>query len=130
MILIDTNVLIAFYNIDDALHERAVELMRKIDAGEFGPACISDYVFDEAMNVCSARTNRKAAIAMGTILQESFHLVRVTESMFRGAWWLFKGASGLSFTDCVNVALVKELEIDHLATFDKEFKKAKVNIVC
>lgn len=130
MIVIDTNVIIAFHNSRDALHARAVALMERIDAGEFGQACVSDYVFDESMNYFSARVGRKDAIEVGTILLESFHIVRVTESMFRGAWWLFKGSTGLSFTDCVNVALVKELEIDHLATFDKEFKKAKVNIIC
>ena len=129
MILIDTNVLIAFYNSDDSLNKRAVELMRRIDAGEFGTAFVSDYVFDESMNVCSARTNRKAAVELGVVLQESFHIMRVTESVFRAAWWLFKGTKNLSFTDCTNIALVKELGVEYLATFDKEFKKVKVNVI-
>ncbi len=129
MIVIDTNVIVAFHNSRDALHEQAVALMQRIDAGEFSQACISDYVFDESMNYFSAKVGRREAVEVGSILLESFHILRVTESIFRGAWWLFKGTTGLSFTDCVNIALVKELEIEHLATFDKEFKKAKVNIV-
>jgi len=130
MILIDTNVLVAYYNERDALHKNAVQVMEKIDTGTFGPALISDYIFDETVTVCSARAGRKGAIELGNALLQSFHVVRVTESLFRAAWWLFKGSTCLSFTDCTNIALVKELEIEHLATFDKDFKKAKVNVVC
>lgn len=130
MILIDTNVIAAYFNIDDALHKQAVDIMRRVEAGVYGPALISDYVFDEAMNVCTSRVNRKAAVAIGTVLQESFELVRATDAVFRGAWMLFKGAKGLSFTDCVNIAMAVELECEHIATFDKEFKQAKVNIIC
>lgn len=128
MILIDTNVLVAYLNERDTLHDRAVKLAEKISGGNYGPAIISEYIFDETVTVLSARAGRKQAIMFGNDLLKNFDIIQVTAPLFRAAWWLFKGSTGLSFTDCTNIAMVKELEIC-IATFDNDFRKAKVTVV-
>lgn len=128
MIVIDTNVLVAYFSKNDTLHDKAVRLAEKISSGTYGPAVISDYVFDEAVTVLSARVGRKQAILFGNELLSTFDVLRVTEPLFRATWWLFKASIGLSFTDCSNIAVAQELSAG-IATFDKEYRKVKVNVI-
>ena len=55
--------------------------------------------------------------------------LKVTQSVFSDAWELFFDHK-LSFTDCTNVSFLKLYRIEHVATFDKQFKKIKgINVV-
>jgi len=55
---IDTGVLIAARNRSDVNYERAVSLLRRALAGEYGALYTSDYVFDEAVTVALVRTGK------------------------------------------------------------------------
>ena len=87
---------------------------------------ISDYVFDEAVTVISVRTrNHELAERLGTALRESkvIRMLRVDESAFEAAWNEFavmKG-SGMSFTDCTSIALMRRHGIGAIFSFDRHF---------
>ncbi|MBI4146678.1 type II toxin-antitoxin system VapC family toxin [Candidatus Woesearchaeota archaeon] len=130
MILLDTNLLIAAWNPDDSCHEQALRILVRIRQDVYGPAFITDYVFDEALNVAARYASREDACALGQALLKSYHVAKITETIFDVSWSLFKRAKGLSFTDCTNVIVCQELGISAMATFDKQFKKIKnINVV-
>lgn len=125
MILIDTSILVAYWNADDSCHERALKVLQKVDQGVYGPAFITDYIFDEAVTVARIKAGSKTAIELGDALLKSFHVAKITEPIFHEAWRLFQISRKLSFTDCTNIAAAEELDILSVATFDSEFKRLK-----
>ncbi len=126
MILIDTNVFVAYYNEQDTTHKRAVSLLKEIFLHKYGLPITTDYVFDEAVTVTLRRTkNKDCAIALGnSILTSEIRLLRIHEGIFQEAWNLFQ-TQKISFTDCTLVAAMRALNIEYLATFDETLQKVK-----
>ncbi|MFQ5711894.1 MAG: type II toxin-antitoxin system VapC family toxin [Candidatus Geothermarchaeales archaeon] len=131
-ILLDSNIFISFANRRDRGHERARTLLDKVRKGEFGVPYTSDYVFDEAVTTALARTGRlDIAVKVGKIILGSeedsipsfIKLVRVDEKIFAKAWTNFKARRfrGLSFTDHTSLALLEEMRVDSILSFDKGF---------
>ena len=128
MILLDSSFLVAVEVATDQNHEYAIKLMDKIINGEFGDAIISDYIFDETISVTFNKTKALSkAILVGESLNKSCNLLKVSEVIFNKSWETFKKQKNkkLSFTDCTNLALMKEHNIKYIANFDKEFTKVK-----
>lgn len=125
--IIDTSVLVAYFNSRDERHEEASALVRRIASREFGAVMLSDYVFDETMTVLAARRVGKTAISeLGEKLLASkeIGLVYANETVFRDAWHLFKKSEDLSFTDCIIAATARALNAKILS-FDHGFKQLK-----
>ncbi len=124
MIFIDANVLVAYYNIRDALHEKAIALMQRILANEYGTAVISDYIFNEALTVTQLRAkDRSKVVALGSLLLSSrIRIVKINSVLFQEAWSLFQ-KNNMSFTDCTNLAVLSMFSASSIATFDEEFKR-------
>ncbi len=114
--LIDTNVLAAFANEHDSLHDRAVRLKPHI-----GKPVVTDYVFDELTNIITRRVNKRSAIMFCQGLLEDITIERIDGDDFMHAWELFKKHKHLSFTDCTNIAVMQSLGITQIATFDRAF---------
>lgn len=124
MILVDSNVLIAYHNKTDEHHTKADKLLDKIKKGEFGSAYITDYIFDECITVLAARIKNKEESLIHCEKIKIFPMLKIEESTFEEAWNIFKKQEKLllSFTDCTNLAFMKQNSISHLATFDTDFK--------
>ena len=127
-LFLDTGPIVAFFNNDDTHHERAREVLGAIASGEleYDRLFISDYIFDEAVTVVSARTRNYAlAETMGNALRDSnvIQLLWVDELVFEEAWKGFVKFkdTGLSFTDICSVTLMREYGIDTVFSFDKHF---------
>lgn len=56
-IFIDSGIFVAFHNMRDENHDRALNLIRKAASGEFGIVYTSDYVFDESVTTALIRAN-------------------------------------------------------------------------
>ena len=125
MILVDTNILVAYWNNKDSCHERAIKVLKKIEQGVYGTSFITDYIFDEAVTVTSIKSGRKTAAELGNALLQSFHVAKITEPIFHEAWKIFRETQKLSFTDCTNAAAAEELDAAFIATFDADYKKLK-----
>ncbi|MDI6820184.1 MAG: type II toxin-antitoxin system VapC family toxin [Candidatus Hodarchaeaceae archaeon] len=129
---IDTGVFVAFNNVDDRNHARAIEILQRAMSGEHRSVFTSDYVFDEAVTLALMRTKKPAtAIEIGELILGNpprgiprfIELLHVDDETFARAWALFKrySAKGLSFTDCTTIALMKEEGIESLISFDRSF---------
>ena len=123
VVFIDTNVFIAYANVRDGQHKKAVNLMERIMSLEYGAPVTSDYVFDEAVTVALARSNDKdMAITLGNHILASMRMLKMNAVVFVRAWRRFKTAhEKMSFTDCTNLAFLEIIKDKRIATFDKEF---------
>ncbi len=125
MILLDSGVVLAYTNTTEEHHKRAVEIFDRIDAGAYGTAVITDYVFDEAITLILSRTkNFKMALKTGEYLLEAVEMIN-TEMVFEDSWKIFKtqNSQRLSFTDCSIIAVCKANGIATIATFDRALKE-------
>jgi len=129
---VDTGVLVAFSNIKDKNHAKAVELLQRAEQGEYGSVFSSDYVFDETVTLALMRTkNPTIALGAGELLLGNpakdipglVELLHVDDETFSNSWELFKRYASrmLSFTDCTTVAMMKRSKIDALLSFDSSF---------
>ncbi len=125
-ILIDANILYAYTNVRDAHHQESITLMKKIIGGLYGIPIITDYLFDEIVSVVSRKNDREKAKMLGEyLLTSQFRFVQINKELFKNSWNIFTSREHFSFTDCTNIAVLQTFKIEHIATFDKEFKTVK-----
>ena len=128
----------ALHNKSDDHHEEAKDIFQEI--GSTCSASIkvtklfcSDYVVDEAVTTCYARTkNRKAAVELGSAVTQSKSIVllRVGEAQFSEAFQVFSERFQdvrLSFTDCTTFVLMQTNNIAGIFSFDSDFDSLGMN---
>lgn len=122
-IFLDSNVLIAFANEQDALHHRAIELMQRISGGT--ELFISDYIFNEIVTVLAMkRRERERAIRFGKhLLNSNIILLHIIKPILQEGWEVFCKEKNLSFTDATIIAAMRQFDIRTLATFDEGFQE-------
>lgn len=133
MIILDTNIIYAFYNSNDTDHQRARIIYDEILDGKYGKPILLDYVFDELVTLVQSRSNsNKVATELGSVVmkdtEDLLQFIMINQILFNQAWELFQNQSArkpFSFTDCVIVATALELNINYIATFEKEFLSFK-----
>lgn len=131
-VFLDSSVLVAYYNERDEHHRRAVELLKRVFDNEYGHAYMSDYILNESVTVAWIRTkNKEVAVKLGErLLYSELRMLNVTDDIVEHAWELYKKFDNPSFTDTTIIALMRENEIENIATFDKWFKGVKgVNVL-
>ncbi|MGA7860566.1 MAG: PIN domain-containing protein [Thermoplasmata archaeon] len=131
-VLLDTGVVFAFLNADDARHSEAVQLMTRIARREFGAPLINDHAVDELFVLIRARTGssqlEEAArkfLPLPTPLLRGLSMVSLGTSLIAPAWEVFRRYrdQGLSFTDAGLIVTMQELRIERLATFDRRLSR-------
>lgn len=127
MIVLDTSFLVAFYNSRDAHHDVAVGPMKAIIDGRYGPALLLEYVFLELATVLAARRDLATAIHVGDVLLAAKEVELVPCSdLFTATLDVFRSqpsSAGLSFTDAAIVAVARERDARHVASFDTGFAR-------
>lgn len=131
MLLIDANVFLAFDNIDDVHHQRALNLLAEIESGKYGDYFITDYVFNEVIGVTFRKLGQEKACKLGNNILQSTLLFNIDEHLLAEAWKVFtKTELALSLVDCTNVVAMDLVNTISIATFDQEFKKIKeLNVI-
>lgn len=128
MILLDSSFLVAYLNSLDENHERAVEIAKRIDEGDYGVPAITDYIFSEVVTVMLLRVRDVSKVAsIGDQLLRAVQLIEVSREAFDVAWRIFKEQEKprFSFTDCTSIAVCKLHGIPKIATFDKDFRRVE-----
>ena len=132
-IVLDANVIVALLYADDSLHQRAVELMKRLE-GEGHSLVLVDFLVFEALSVlCRRATQRKTAppdlAAAVTTMRSWFDsgevrfLAHEAEHLASGVLDIVTDSQGLlNANDALLVALQHEGAIDTLATFDRQFE--------
>lgn len=130
MILIDTNIYVAFMNKRDQDHKQAKELVNKMLSGEFGIRFTISEVFSEAATLIYRRTKSKEIVKRAwDVMYSSDHawgqMVIIGKDDIVKAWEIFqKFASpkeSLSFVDCLLIAIAQSLGVPTIMSFDDEF---------
>jgi len=132
-IFIDTGVFVGYINNKDEHHDVAVNLLEDIMRNRYRAPFTSDYIFDEAVTVALYRTKDiRKAIDVGELIignkekgiTQFVNILPVSKIIFNEGWKIFLKyrKKMLSFTDCTSIALIKEREIDYIASFDEDFK--------
>lgn len=132
MIIIDTNIFYAFYNVNDVDHDRAKGIYTRVLDGEYGKPVLLDYVFDELTTLIQVRNNNKLASQIGAVLmkdtEDVLEFMQVSFPTFHSAWNIFQDQQErkcLSFTDSVIIATAQILNLKHIATFEGGFHSFK-----
>ena len=133
-VLIDTGPLAGVKLFRDKHHARSLELIEEAMHGKYGKIYVSDYIFDELATLLLVRSKRKdISVDYGeSILTSRFiEMVHVDGGTFKRAWEIFRQYDNLalSFTDCTSIALMENLRIENIISFDLEFDAVALGIV-
>lgn len=116
--IIDSSVLVAFYNEKDVHHDKAVEIIAALDKET---SFISDYIINETISVALRKIGLERAKGIAEFLMNKRNLIvgYTSQEDFKEVIEIFKNQSdGLSFVDCSIVHLSKTLGME-VASFDK-----------
>lgn len=131
MIFLDASVFLAYDNADDVHHDQAAKIFQAVEKGSFGQHFTSDYVFNEVVGVTYRKIGKERALALGNHLLKNSLLITIDEHLLKKAWHYFEeSASNFNLVDCTSVVLMKQLKAQFIATFDKEFHKEEVKVIC
>jgi len=127
MIFIDTGAFLARYLSRDQYHKISLPLGDKVRTTH--ERCVtSNYVLDETLTLLSRRASHSFAIEKARMIYSSgsLEILRPDSLTELDALnWFEKFADqGISFTDCISFALMREAGIQRVFTFDSHFERA------
>lgn len=131
-IFVDSDAFVALTVNTDAHHEKAISILNNLRINHV-LFLTSNYVFSESITVISMRSGHKTAVKYieeMQSLESPFQIKRVGEAIEEKAVQIFKAqtSKNTSFVDCVNMALVKELGLDAIFSFDQAYRKNKLTL--
>jgi len=121
--LLDTTVCIAAALPREKHHKEGRAIITSVEEGALGKPVITDYILDEVVTFVRKRKGAAASIEMlDTIIHSPrLRLVKVENRHFEAGLQLFRTYEGLSFTDAVSVAVMRDLDIEVIYSFDSDF---------
>lgn len=133
-ILVDSDAFVGLLVKKDGHHEESSQLFSEIAAQGLSIITTS-FVIAETATVLSHRVGQELArIFLDEVIEQGkFPTIFVTESLQQQATMLFKEQEdrGTSMTDCVNVALMRQLQLSTIFSFDAFYaKKCKLQLLC
>lgn len=120
---IDTSAYVSLLISSDSNHKNAIEWSKKLTHYQY---ITSQAVLGEVLTVGSMRFDKTATIHfVEKILQSSTLIVLEKRTLVAHAWKLFKKtqSKNISWVDCYSHAIIEELQISEVFTFDKGFRK-------
>lgn len=131
-VFLDTSFLKALVDGKDEFHSLAETIWSDLQKKGVTLVC-TNFIFDELFTLLRKRCGlQKALDARSFIAEDTTQLlfIRISIQDEANAWiWFPNDWSGLSFTDCTSFAVMKRLELTHVATFDQHFKRAGFTIL-
>jgi len=124
MIFIDTNFYVSLENEADSNHAKAKEIITSLIRAN-PQFFTTNLILYEAVTVISLRVGREAAVYFKDNFDPATRVLWLDKTIETKAWDLFKKVKDkdVSFVDCYSFALLKELGIKEVLTFDKDFAK-------
>jgi predicted nucleic acid-binding protein len=124
LILLDSSVLIAFFNERDVHSAVARQALRELDSGRWGKGLILEYVFVETVNVIKRKVSIPVALEAGRFMQQSRQVdLLLGAGVFANAWDEFRYdlSSPLSFVDLAVAHVARERAGGKVLTFNRAF---------
>ena len=132
-IFIDTSGFKALLDSTDEFHTRALAFWQQAEEKNL-KFVTTNYILDEIYTLLRVRAGKDKALELRDVIKQSYQVIEVIwvepEDEIL-AWKFFEDlpGRGVSFTDCVSFAVMKKLGISSAFSFDKDFQKAKFNIL-
>ncbi len=123
-LLVDADAFVAINATQDPNHAKALMLSSLAHKMKIS-LLTSDPAFGEAITVTSQKVGLNKAIEFAEeILSSSIEIIEVDASLRREALEIFKKQKSKNsrFTDCVNMAILKEKDLDTIFSFDNQYK--------
>lgn len=125
MIVVDTPVLIAYFNTRDVNHQKAKFALESVVNGRWGKALLLECIFVETVSIIKEKLSPLAAIQIGEHLRRVHHFDFIpTSDLFRSAWKEFQSdqTSRLNFTDHMLAFVARQRAGGKILTFDSAFR--------
>lgn len=125
-LFVDADHFIAVVNKKDKNHQKAIRLSRLVAQARISFIVASGYSVGEAITVISQKVGHQTAISFSKALEKSdLTIIDVSREQRLAGLVVFERqkSKNVSFTDCVNMALMGELGIDTILSFDEDYKK-------
>ena len=127
-LFVDASAWIALFNKDDRYYEKAMAFWEQIPEARLH-LVTNDYVMDETYTFLRKSQNGlNRAIQAYEVVEKSglIELVEVNDDYRRRGWLLFTKYTDkvISFTDCVCFAMMHELGVYQVFSFDADFARA------
>lgn len=126
-IFLDTSFLLAILLKNDSTHKRALELKEKEKI--FQNDCyISNHVIDEIITLIGNKSDVNNAVKTYNMIKDNFTILNeydVINFNDKVINTYHEFNNKLRFTDCSIIEVMKANNIQHLVSFDKEFKRCK-----
>jgi len=130
MVFVDTGPFLARYLSNDAYHQRAVTMWKRLRRE---PLVTSNHVLDETLTLLARRAGGRFAADRGDNIyaSDTLEIVRSTREDELEAVRLLRKYSDqqVSFTDCISFVLMEGRQISSVFTFDVHFQRAGFRIL-
>jgi len=109
----------------DQWHDKSVPIINKFLNKEIDMAYVTDYIVLESVNFLLRKAGFETALETLNLLvvHERVKIINVDEKMFKRAYEIFTSFPGLSLTDASIVAVMENLGIRKLYSFDSSFDR-------
>lgn len=129
-VLIDSDILFSLFNPLDVNHTKASKIFQKllVNKREFW---VTNLVLQESATLVSNKLSHKDALTfLERFWQINIKVLFVSEKLTGKSWEVFKQQpkNKISFIDCANVVIFKELTFNKLFSFDKFYQKFGLSI--
>lgn len=124
-VIIDSNVLIAVFLLEDSLHTRATQLVSQLKTQGTVFYTIN-LVLQESATVLSMRKGMTSARTFYAAVHNFVdQMVPFDEDVEKESWKIFLSETkkGTSFVDCALLASARHYKIDKIASFDRFYPK-------
>jgi len=131
-ILIDTGIFYALLDEGDINHIDALAIMTHILEGKFGKAVTTDYIILETTLLLKTKIGPEAVKNFLNFLEQSgITTITIDEETFQKTLKLVKKhPRSLSISDAATLTIIKDWNINNLATFNlRSFKNLTKNII-
>lgn len=123
-IFVDASAYLSVLNKKDSNHERALKISEELFLGS-GEFVTSNIVIYEVYTVLSLRVDKKLALDFKEIIdRDQTEVVYLDKKLDSLAWDIFQKqtSKNVSFFDCSSFAVMRDLGIKAVFSFDSDFK--------
>lgn len=123
-VFIDADALISLVRTDDKNHQKAKNIYKKLKSEKIELFSSNTSIY-ETITVVSQRVNHQQAENFLDIASQGLSIIFVDKKREKAAGNIFRQqiSKNVSFFDCLNMAIMKELKIKEIFSFDKHYKK-------
>lgn len=120
---LDTTVFIAAAFPKEKHHKAGREIIISVEKGVLGRPVITDCILDEVVTFVRKKKGAAASVEiLDAILYSSYlKLIKIENRHLEAGLQLFRMYKRLSFTDAVSVAVMRDLNIEVIYSFDSDF---------